>query len=585
MRRQSRTKTVLGILAGIFIFAFALTDFIYVIKYTQPNPGMVISPTPTPATASAGFNPMTAVTITKVSATSDTITVEYDPVEGATKYSVSFRTGDEEWLSEICEATSLTISVDARNVYEVKVCAVGEGDEYGADSPIKTVATVADSVTLTLSSEDVSSITATWDAVFEEAVYQVEYREAGSQTWNKIQVDTTEYKATGLKKDVSYEFRVTATSISNEKLVSAVKSTTTQKTGYVDPFKDIYGTLNVGSKSKTVLITSPEGCLGAVCWAEYNTKLYTDINFASVVCNVNGGTKLTISADEKGNYVYCGTNNNWAVHVSGNQFSGWIEGCALILDIQDIFRADDNIYTIQYNRTNSYGSIFTCGGNAKKVDNTSNEKSRYNPLNAASGTIALTMGNYNYIKDVTGKKLPNYGSKNQMPVIWDLALELITCQRNALEMGYTLLIYEGYRPNATSQFVYGAMTEAGYLTYKQNNITLANGFLNSNLSAANYIAQNSNHNKAIAVDITIMKFTTVDKLGDEVQMQTKMHTLDFRANMRYNTKEANALKTIMMTDTGLVCLRGKQEWWHFELSTDTSKYPGISKYVFADYEI
>ncbi len=587
MRKRNRTKTVLGIIVGIFVFAFALTDFIYVLKYSNSNPGVIATSTPRPTTVADNFDAKKTVTIKNVTATADEVTVEYDPIEGAAGYLVSIRAeADDEWIVESSADTKLTFAADSKTVYEIKVCAISNSGISGASSEVASVKTDANGLSVNLSSSDVTSITATWDAVFKLATYLVEYKETGNVEWIQLSTDDTEITINGLKKNTSYDFRVTSTTKdSGEVMVSPIKTSTTQSTGFVDPFANIYGTLHVGTKQKSVLITTTEGCLGAKVWAEYDTKLYSDVDLTKVVCSVTGGTKLKITKDEDGVYVHSSSNNKWSVHVTGNTYSGWIEGCSLLVDLQDIFRSQDNIYSIQYNRTNSYASIFTCGGSAKRVDTTSAANTRYAPLNAISGTVSLNMGNYNVIKDVTGLILPNYGSKNQMPVIWDLALELITCQRNALENGYTLLIYEGYRPNATSRFVYGSMTEAGYLTYTQNGITLANGFLNTNLTAANYIAFNSNHNKGIAVDITIMKFTTVDTLGSEVSMQTKMHTLDFRANMRYNTSEANLLKIIMMTNTGLVALRGKQEWWHFELSTDVSKYPGVNKYIFSDYGI
>ena len=68
-------------------------------------------------------------------------------------------------------------------------------------------------------------------------------------------------------------------------------------------------------------------------------------------------------------------------------------------------------------------------------------------------------------------------------------------------------------------------------------------------------------------------------------MQTKMHTLDYRCDMTYNTREANTLYSIMTTNTGLVPLVAKQEWWHFELSKDPLQFPCVKEYIFANYKI
>ena len=67
-------------------------------------------------------------------------------------------------------------------------------------------------------------------------------------------------------------------------------------------------------------------------------------------------------------------------------------------------------------------------------------------------------------------------------------------------------------------------------------------------------------------------------------MQTKMHTLDFRCNMEYNTWAADLLIDIMTSHgSNLEYLRDKQEWWHFQLQTElTGLYPLIDQYGYSD---
>jgi D-alanyl-D-alanine dipeptidase len=55
--------------------------------------------------------------------------------------------------------------------------------------------------------------------------------------------------------------------------------------------------------------------------------------------------------------------------------------------------------------------------------------------------------------------------------------------------------------------------------------------------------------------------------------------------MAYNNDSANMLYDIMTEKTNLECLSSKQEWWHFQLPNDSSLYPQINNYIYADYEI
>ena len=432
--------------------------------------------------------------------------------------------------------------------------------------------------------------------------YTLRYKASEDTEWNEIKTAATAVGIGALTAGRQYDAEIIVQRESGEVYISETVRFTPDGDGYGDPFCNASGTLRVGEETKQVTYTRPEGCLGVNCWMEFDSVMYTSAELTETLCDlIPGGTQMTISADENGQYVYSFPDKRYAVHVTlkaameGGVKEGWVLGNALLVDLAMIF-PNDNPYSVKYNRTNAYASIFTCGGNAQQIDTDSAEETRYVPLRVADAATSLATGGYNVIGGVTGEALPNYGPKEQAPAVFDVAIQLLTAQRNALAEGYCLLIYESYRPNSTSKAVYKAMREYGYFREEipvldadgnatEKKLTLANGFLNKTYTEANFIAVDSNHNKGIALDLTIQRYDTLDQLGDEAVMQTKMHTLDFRGNMDYNTEEANKLYSIMTEGTGLIPLRGKQEWWHFELNKNVEDFPCIQSYVFADYEI
>ncbi len=428
---------------------------------------------------------------------------------------------------------------------------------------------------------DTTSVKLSWSGS-EGCLYIIKFREKNELSWYHAQTISCSHTITGLIPGNDYEFivEVSGDSTKNSGMVSA----TTAKSGLGDPFENIVTTINVEGESRQVSMSSYEGCLGAKVWPQYSTSIYSDKALSAGKKSVAGGTAMTIAKDASGEYCYLNSKGTWVVYVADSKGnSGWINAHTLLIDLTDLFRPEESQYGIQINRTNAYRSIFTIGGSATKVDDTSVEESRYNCIKE-NRTIFDETG-YNIIKNVTGFALPNYGAKEQMPVIWDMALEMIQCQKNALKSGCSLLVYEGYRPKGTSEKVTNEVGGSDYLTKTVEGRNLAKGYMSANYSYRDYIAFSSRHNQGIAVDLTIMEFVNVEALGTEMSMQTKIHTLDFRSNMAYNNDNADLLYDIMMTDTDLEPLASGSEWWHFQLIRDTSIFPCVNNYIYANYKI
>ncbi len=590
-------KSIISALWGVVALELLIIGIIFIFGKVSTKVIDIIGvpDTPTPTVGIVIDESMGIVSGLSAGGVDETsMTVIFDALEAAKGYEVCYRaSGTEAWTVMLSASTEYSFEVSPETNYEVRVRGYSRSGSYGNYCDVVTIYGKKKDVVpiyVTVDKTTISSISLSWNESNPGETYQIRYRKDGTSKWELAEATTTSITLGGLSNDSNYDISVAATE-GEQNTVTADK--VTAKTGgdaSVDPFLNLYATLEVSGSKKGVLMSDANGCLGAKVWAQFNTAIYEDSKRSgNTVSNLSGGTAMTISKSEDGSYAVRISQNDWSIHVEGTigdkKVSGWVMASTMLIDLQDLFPRD-NKYSIHYNRTNAYSSIFTAGGNALMVDSSSAEATRYDPLLAQDNAASVRVGGYNVIAGITGKKLPNYGSKDQMPAVWDLALELITCQRNALANGTCLLIYESYRPNSTSKAVNSAVSGNKYLTTSKNGHTFANGFFtSSNYSEGNYIAVNSRHNKGIALDLTIMGYENVDQLGEEIRMQTKMHTLDYRCNMAFNTDDANLLNTIMTTGTDLIPLRGKQEWWHFEMSGDSAKYPCWDKYIFADYEL
>ena len=530
--------------------------------------------------------------IEHIIASSEVLSVHYEKVKGVGSYEIDYRSEAGEWQQADSKETSCQIPINSGFTYHVRIRSVSPTGQFGPYSEEAVVSAEAVIPVIKAVKKTSYNITFSWPLTRENATYVFQYRPKGETEWHEFPLEKPEIVVGGLRKGEIYEAVVAAYKDGFATLRSEVTEFTPGGTGYADPFYCVNAFVKVGTETKSVTYTAEQGCLGVHCWAQFETPLCSDVDLSEELLKLPGGTAMTIVKDADGNYICEKDGNRFSIYVNATvndeQKEGWVLGNALFVDLAMIY-PDSNPYSVHYDRTNAYSSLFTCGGNGKKVDLKSEDKTRYNPLKAKNGKESLTVSGFNRIKDVTGKALPNYGPREQMPAVLDVALALLTAQRNALDKGYALLIYESYRPNSTSKKVYAAMTENKYFKEEiekdKKKLTLANGFLDKNYTEAYFIANNSNHNKGIALDLTMRKFASVDELGKEVEMQTKMHTLDYRCDMTYNNNYANTLYSIMTTNTGLVPLVAKQEWWHFELTKDPLQFPCVKEYIFANYKI
>ena len=285
---------------------------------------------------------------------------------------------------------------------------------------------------------------------------------------------------------------------------------------------------------------------GATGYASISMNIVKSPNSSSVVKKLSPGDGFQI-LEENGNW--------WKITV--NNATGYVKHQYCMINLPDI------IPSIIYDDTNSYQSLFT--------------------------------SSYVSIPNVTGEQLYDVYDYNErlkkeeyrMPIIYAMAKKIMTAQKKALKDGYSLKIYETFRPYETQKQVSSNLKEL-----MQNNETVYDGIYGGGWSEDWFIAQTiSNHQRGIAMDVSLAKVTNtkVKTTGKykylvitdyaEEKMPTKMHELSDKAvTFQYGVqtssktawKEAPLAKSMTSgakrlqkycTDSGLTPL--SSEWWHF----------------------
>ena len=297
---------------------------------------------------------------------------------------------------------------------------------------------------------------------------------------------------------------------------------------------------------------------------DYNLKFELPIEgstgYATIKLNVrekaNSSSSIVKQLKPGDGFEITGENGNW-LKIKKSNIVGWINKKYCMINLPDI------IPSIIYDDTNAYSSMFKSSG----ID----------------------------IPNVTGKQLYNNKAYNErlskkeylMPIMFEMAVKIMKAQEIALSEGYSLKIYETYRPYKTQTTVSSNLRKL-----MNSNKTVYNGINGGGWNEGWFIAQVlSNHQKGIAIDVSLAKINEYDvgKTGKykymiitdytEEKMPTKMHELSNKAiSMSYgvdsNSKTAwrNTPMSKGMTEGAKrlrrYCVEADltplcSEWWHF----------------------
>ena len=258
---------------------------------------------------------------------------------------------------------------------------------------------------------------------------------------------------------------------------------------------------------------------GAIIWPMEDTVLCN--NQGKTIIEIPAGTPLKALFEADGYF-----------KVFYKKKIGLIDSSICMINLPDIMPDE-----MQYDITNSYSSIYKIHG--------------YD-IEGVTGEVL-----YPYVKVDEDEYL--------VPLLYPVALKLYDAEMDALKQGYTLKVYDAYRPYAvtkeifarTLQFITDNPIYGDYMTEPVAGVCYGpNNFLAKSVS---------NHNYGVAVDITLVSLES----GEELQMQAPMHELSTRSVLTLNNENADKLAEIM-TSNGFRGLAS--EWWHFEIRECRKSY-------------
>lgn len=308
------------------------------------------------------------------------------------------------------------------------------------------------------------------------------------------------------------------------------------------------------AEGNILLLATSEKILYSTIWPLMDLKVYSDKEAIQEIGKVSAGSAWCVLGQE-GNYL----------KICYNGQDGYIDGNYCMINLPDYI---GNLCA--YDITNSYNSIY----------------------------LVHEYG----IKDVSGTVITGYEDvllgedQYLVPLVFPAAQRLISAGLDARSRGYTLKIYDSFRPqNATddiykkTQLILGNVVPSqtfsgkkvtdlhlvnfgpaegeeavegvdyGILTYRR--MMTNNGAFSLSVFLAPGV---SRHNYGLAMDLTLQ-----DAQGNEIPMQTSIHDLSWYSCTSRNNANANLLREIM---TGAGFSGIYSEWWHFQDNHAHQKY-------------
>lgn len=312
------------------------------------------------------------------------------------------------------------------------------------------------------------------------------------------------------------------------------------KKNYKDVGSNEYATAQIEGFEKSLF--------GSTGWAAIDLPLKESSSSSSnIVTTVSAGQPFLILG-QNGSY--------WEIKY--NDYHGYIEHNYCMINLPDV------VPSIKYNIANSYSAIYKSSGN--DIDGATG-KTLYG-TNCSNGLCQKISDNGKIMNNKIGR------SEHIVPSLYSTSLKIAQAQTLALNEGYSLMIYDSYRPRSVSTYV---AQKLGVL-YKSNSTVRSNIDTSTGASGTTYswgqawfLAQGmSSHNVGSAIDVTLFK-------DGEVVMPTVMHELSTAAIKYYSPeapRDSSGYSTGMlnspsaqkldnyMTSVGMGTLAS--EWWHFQ---------------------
>lgn len=290
-------------------------------------------------------------------------------------------------------------------------------------------------------------------------------------------------------------------------------------------------------------------------WPIVDLDLMTDADSDTSAAKIPAGEALCVLAEENGRF---------QVRYRGTY--GYVDSRYCLINLPE-YLGD----WCEYDIANSYSSIFRVHGyDIPGITDT-----------VVKGYQSVHLSNDDFL----------------VPYLYPCSRLLLQAAQDVREDGYILRIYDAFRPNEATRFLYDTMSGlihtkvSGEITVLNENSSfgqeLAAGesgeplqglptfgqvMMNSQYQLSWFLAASvSAHNRGIALDLTLVDLDTDELVG----MQTDMHDLSWYSSSAENNENADLL-ALYMKRLGFNGIAS--EWWHFQ-DDDTREEIGLNAYL------
>ena len=183
-------------------------------------------------------------------------------------------------------------------------------------------------------------------------------------------------------------------------------------------------------------------------------------------------------------------------------------------------------------------------------------------LNDIDDSIIVDLKYYSS-ENFTGRFVDGYLA-NKAILTNEAGIALSNAQKDFNKLGYSLILYDAYRPQSAVDFFVRWSTNLNDTLFK--NLYYPD-IKKSNLFKLGYIAYKSGHSRGSTIDVSLVDITT----NKEIDMGTifdyfgiKSHT--FYDNLTENQKANRLLLYEIMSNNGFQ--NYSKEWWHYTLKNE-----------------
>ena len=183
-------------------------------------------------------------------------------------------------------------------------------------------------------------------------------------------------------------------------------------------------------------------------------------------------------------------------------------------------------------------------------------------LNDIDSTIIVDL-KYNTKSNFTGKIVRGYKS-NTAILSNEASNALINAQNDFKKLGYSLILFDAYRPQSAVDFFFEWSKDLNDTINKNSYYPNIN---KSQLFAQGYIAKKSGHSRGSTVDVSLVDLSTMKQIDmGSIYDYFGIRSSTFYSNISDSQKNNRMILYNVMINNGFK--NYSKEWWHFTLENE-----------------